>query len=263
MPPLLQAVHPVLEVRDLAASLAFYRRLGFALAFQDSENTPLYAGLRRDAVELHVQWHDAAEWREGAQRPNYRFLVTDVEGFFAELRDAGVLPEGTELRDTAWGTREFHLHDPDHNGLQFYRERTLGEEPPPMSPQTPAEVLAELLSLERAALTRWLAGDPSGFLELCAPDVSYFDPYLAHRIDGLAALTAYYEALRGKIHAPRFEILDPRVHAGVDLAVLAFNFVSYGANDVPLAWNCTETYRRAGGPARWQIVQTHWSLTKA
>lgn len=263
MPPLLQAVHPVLEVRDVAVSLAFYRRLGFVVAFQDTQSGPLYVGVRRDAVEIHVQWHDAAEWIEGASRPNYRFLVADVEGFYEELRAAGVLPEGTALRDTPWGTREFHLHDPDHNGLQFYRDRANDEEAPPMSPQTPAEVLAELLTLERAALTRWLAGDPSGFLELCAPDVSYFDPYLAHRIDGLAALTAYYEALRGKIHAPRFEILDPRVHAGVDLAVLAFNFVSYGANDVPLAWNCTETYRRGTGGPRWQIVQTHWSLTKA
>lgn len=132
-----------------------------------------------------------------------------------------------------------------------------------MSLQTPAEVLGELLALERAALTRWLAGDPSGFLDICAPDVSYFDPYIAHRIDGLAGLTAYYEALRGKIHAPRFEIVDPRVYAGTDMAVLAFNFVSYGANDVPLAWNCTETYRRRQNAPGWQIVQTHWSLTKA
>jgi hypothetical protein len=25
----------------------------------------------------------------------------------------------TEVRDTAWGTREFHLREPDRNGLQF------------------------------------------------------------------------------------------------------------------------------------------------
>jgi hypothetical protein len=29
--------------------------------------------------------------------------------------------ERTEVRDTSWGTREFHVRDPDRNGLQFYR----------------------------------------------------------------------------------------------------------------------------------------------
>jgi hypothetical protein len=62
-----------------------------------------------------------------------------------------------------------------------------------------SDLLAELLLLERAALKRWCKGDPSGFLELCAKDVVYFDPFLDQRLDGLPALTAYYESLRGKI----------------------------------------------------------------
>ena len=34
----------------------------------------------------------------------------------------------------------------------------------------------EVVALERKALARWLNGDASGFLEICAPEVVYFDP---------------------------------------------------------------------------------------
>lgn len=42
---------------------------------------------------------------------------------------------------------------------------------------------AVVLLFERAALDRWGRGDPSGFLETCAPDVTYFDPFVERRID--------------------------------------------------------------------------------
>lgn len=116
---------------------------------------------------------------------------------------------------------------------------------------------AELVALERAALARWCSGDPSGFLELSAPDVVYFDPYRERRVDGLPALTRIYEELRGKIFAARFELLNPRVQRAGDCAVLTFNFVSYGGTEEALRWNCTEVFRR--DPAGWRIIQTHWS----
>jgi ketosteroid isomerase-like protein len=124
--------------------------------------------------------------------------------------------------------------------------------------EAPRTDVDEILELEQRALARWCRGDPSGFLEISAADVVYFDPFLERRLDGLPALTAYYERLRGKISASRFEILHPRVHRVGDAAVLTFNFVSYGGQDVH-RWNCTEAYRRdAEG---WRIVQTHWSFT--
>lgn len=33
----------------------------------------------------------------------------------------------------------------------------------------------EVIALERAALDRWGKGDPKGFLEIYAPEVTYFD----------------------------------------------------------------------------------------
>ena len=118
----LEAVHPVLMVRDVAASLQFYQLLGFVPAFRDSPDDPKYAGARRDDVELHFQWHDVADFASG-DRPTYRFVVPAVDELLEEFSAKNPSLDRTEVRDTPWGTREFHIRDPDGNGLQFYRLR--------------------------------------------------------------------------------------------------------------------------------------------
>jgi len=121
------------------------------------------------------------------------------------------------------------------------------------------QISAEIIALERAALDRWGAGDPSGYLEISAPDVTYFDPFLEHRIDGLEALSAWYAPLRGAIHIDRYELIEPKVQVCGEAAVLTFNLVSY-SGATTMRWNCTEVYRN--DPAGWRIVQTHWSITQ-
>lgn len=117
----LEAVHPVLMVRDVATAIAFYQSLGFERVFSDSPDHPRYAGVRRDSVELHLQWHDALEWSYPNDRPTYRFVVANVDELSLEFERRSGNLDRTEVRDTAWGTREFHVRDPDGNGLQFYR----------------------------------------------------------------------------------------------------------------------------------------------
>ena len=117
----------------------------------------------------------------------------------------------------------------------------------------------DVLALERTALARWCRGDPSGFLELSDDEVGYFDPFHPRRIDGIAALTAYYEALRGTVAVVAWEVLEPRVVEIGEAAILTFRFRSWGAGGALVEWNCTEVYRRR--PAGWRIAQTHWSFT--
>ena len=116
-----------------------------------------------------------------------------------------------------------------------------------------------LIVLESAALRRCGNGDPSGFLEICAPDVVYFDPYLEKRINGIEALTRYYKTIWGQVHFDRFELIDPCVQASGDLAVLTFNYASY-TGETSSRWNCTEVYRQSSDG--WKIIQTHWSYTR-
>ncbi len=123
-----------------------------------------------------------------------------------------------------------------------------------------SSVEKQIIQLEKQALQRWCQGDPSGFLEISAPDVVYFDPFIERRIDGQAALTNYYESLRGQIRAERFELLNPLVQLVGSTAVLTFNFVSWGEGGEEHRWNCTEVYRQSG--SQWEIIQTHWSFTR-
>lgn len=116
-----------------------------------------------------------------------------------------------------------------------------------------------ILALERAALDRWGQVDPGGYLEICAPDVVYFDNTLERRLDGLEALTALFERLRGRIHLDRYELLHPRVQLCGDAAVLTYNFVGH-AQGKSRGWNCTQVYRRTDGG--WRIIQTHMSDTR-
>ena len=117
-------VQPVLPVSDLAAALAFYtERLGFRFLFGDRGGAPAYAGVGRDGVELHLQWQSAADIGRSAGLANLRFVVDDPDALFREYSAAGAIPEGKVVRDTDWDTREFGFHDPDGNGLTFYRPR--------------------------------------------------------------------------------------------------------------------------------------------
>lgn len=122
------------------------------------------------------------------------------------------------------------------------------------------QIAEKVLALERAALNRWGEGDPDGCLEITAPDVTYFDPFTERRVDGLAALRALYEPIRGKIHIDRDEIIEPRVQVAGDSAVLTYRFVSEGSESA-MRWNCTEVYQRFG--AEWKIIHSHWSFTAA
>lgn len=123
----------------------------------------------------------------------------------------------------------------------------------------------DIIALERAALDRWGAGDPQGFLDAYAPQITYFDIATVHRIDGHAAMTDYYRPLFGKIKIPRYEMIDPKVQRQGDVAVLTYNLrseaVQPDGKQVTVRWNSTAVYARIDG--NWRMIHSHWSLTAA
>jgi len=54
-----------------------------------------------------------------------------------------------------------------------------------------------IMSLENGAMERWRRGDPSGFTDISAPEVTYFDTGTPKRLDGLEALKAEYAKQSG------------------------------------------------------------------
>ena len=133
--------------------------------------------------------------------------------------------------------------------------------------QTNTDPVAEtIISLERQALAHWNRGDVEGQLKFYAEDVTYFDPITATRIDGWPAVADYFRTVwAGKVNISRYDLVNPRVVAGPDLAVLSYNLVNYfpapdGSETVGTRWNSTQVYRRTGD--QWRVVHVHWSFTK-
>ena len=123
----------------------------------------------------------------------------------------------------------------------------------------------DIIAMERAALNRWGAGDPQGYFEIMATEVTYFDPTQPARVDGLRRLRDLLEPWTGKISIDRYELVQPGVQVYGDVAVLTFNLVNYrnlpdGSEQPFVRWNATEVYRRLNG--QWQIVHSHWSYVQ-
>ncbi len=122
-----------------------------------------------------------------------------------------------------------------------------------------------IIGLERAAPDRWGKGDPDGYLNTMAPDVTYFDPTTDARVDRKERLKTTLDAIRGKISVERAELVNPTVVGQGDVGILTFNLISHGGQfaggpKIDARWNCTEVYRRIDGA--WKIIHSHWSFTK-
>ncbi len=93
------------------------------------------------------------------------------------------------------------------------------------------DVAEHIISLERAALDRWITADPDGYLSLYARDATYFDPFREKRVDGLDELNERMASMRGMtlpFSEPRYQMIDPVVQVDGNVAVLTFNLVNYG-----------------------------------
>src|SRR5438876_4016474 len=85
-----------------------------------------------------------------------------------------------------------------------------------------------IIARERAALERSYQGDPFGFVDLLANDVTYFDDIAAGtQLDGGASVWAYLAGFQGKLSPSRFEMLNPKVQLHGDIGVLTLNLNTY------------------------------------
>lgn len=123
MPGFLKAIHPVLPVKHIDKAIEYYcEKLGFEIAFKDPTDPNGYAGLIRDAIEIHIQWHDEQSWENGLDRPMIRIYVENIEALYKEYSTKTVFHDRTQLREMPWGTKEFAFYDLFGNGLTFYRD---------------------------------------------------------------------------------------------------------------------------------------------
>lgn len=117
-----------LVVADLAASAAFYRRLGLAVAETSGDHAEcvLPGGLllmldtERAIAAFTTGWTRPA----GSPRVSLGFALSGpsaVDELYAGLVAAGCTPGRTPW-DTSWGQRYASVHDPDGNEVDLYAD---------------------------------------------------------------------------------------------------------------------------------------------
>ena len=113
-------VAPEFFVRDVAASVAFYQRLGFAALRHDPELAVVGLGaahvLLADERLAGEQLRNASAARGAGV--NIRIMVEDVDAMH-RLATAAGSPIVHEIADRAYGLRDFIMADPDGFMLRF------------------------------------------------------------------------------------------------------------------------------------------------
>ena len=122
----------------------------------------------------------------------------------------------------------------------------------------------DVVAMERAALDRWGKGDPQGYLEIMANEVTYFDPMQEKRMDGLEAMRKMLAPITGKVKVSRFDMIGPKVQHHGDAALLTFNLVSYvaqpdGKERAVARWNSSEL----GFIDDWEDAFNHQSMRQS
>ena len=121
--PVLTASAPVLLVKDVIASAAYFRdKLGFSE--QNLYGEPInFAIIRRDGLTVMLAQLDEGKtstpyWQIVDKMWNIYFWVDDAEALYAEFIASGAEIDYT-LYTTPWGIKEFGIQDLDDHDIGF------------------------------------------------------------------------------------------------------------------------------------------------
>ena len=109
---------PIFRIFDESKAREFYiDYLGFAIDFEHrfADDLPLYMGVSRSEVELHLSEHHG----DGVPGARVRVLVNDIEALHAELAAKKYKYARPGIVDQEWGFRELMIGDPFGNHLIF------------------------------------------------------------------------------------------------------------------------------------------------
>lgn len=155
-------MNPVLPSIDVARDIDWYtEKLGFQVFFSNTDprhNRVDYAGLARQGLCLHLQFQwpgDMAQMNGSA----IRIQVENIGPLFRELVERGAVALDAFRENTAWGTNEFGLYDPNRNAIFFYEVAGSTDEPKPAPALHPGKWFERPFDFEHLSVS------PQGLLE--------------------------------------------------------------------------------------------------
>jgi len=121
-PTSLKSITPILFVRDVPTSAAYFRdKLGFQIDFLYGE-PPFYGAVSRDGVCIHFRCVREPNFAKLAAREHSLILasieVDDIHAIFAELKGRGAEIVQPPTKQT-WGGTDLYVRDPDGNVISF------------------------------------------------------------------------------------------------------------------------------------------------
>ena len=102
---------PVLSSSDIQRDLKWHEQYtGFKYCFGDQG----YAGLRRENLEIHLQFHYGNE-DDPLFGSVIKIFVSDIESYYDEFLARGTITQEKLRMNTPWGTHEFGFFDLNKN----------------------------------------------------------------------------------------------------------------------------------------------------
>jgi uncharacterized glyoxalase superfamily protein PhnB len=120
--PVLKSATPILFVRDVPGSAAFFRdTLGFGIDFLHG-TPPFYGAVSRGGACLHLRFVHEPVFTEAASREESLIVTTietdDVHALFAEFQARGAVIAQAPVKQP-WGGTELQVRDLDGNAIAF------------------------------------------------------------------------------------------------------------------------------------------------
>ena len=107
-------IEPVLPSQDIERDIAWHQKFtGFEFAFGDT----LYAGLRRDNLHIHLQWHADTDDDPLLGGSVIKIFVKDIMPLVDEFVRRGTITKEKLRMNTSWGTHEFGFFDLNNNAI--------------------------------------------------------------------------------------------------------------------------------------------------
>lgn len=118
-----------------------------------------------------------------------------------------------------------------------------------------------IIGLEHSALERWFHGDVSGYAQLWSKrSFTYFDAVETKRIEQFTDMVPLLNRVEGRLIASSFEVRDPRVQLGQDMAVLTFQLFAQ-TNLIDVDYNCIEVFQKEED-GDWHVIHSTWSIIR-
>ena len=109
---------PVLSTSDLKRDISWYAEYaGFGLMFEHQG----YAGLYRDGMALHLQWHNNTP-QDPVHGGVVKFFIDNIEPVVQEFVERGTIKVSAFKKNTPWGTHEFGFYDLNQNAIYFVQD---------------------------------------------------------------------------------------------------------------------------------------------